>query len=312
MSASYYRMAALTGGTDDALDSVAGDALSDGDLARVITAAGEYRYILDADSAAAENSPLIISPDTNAGDKRWVLQQFIPVVVVGDAYKILRAKSDGSGMELVAPVVPVSVSVAGAANVNLTAAQAATQIITLTGILTGNIDVTVPAAAGAWIVRNATTGDYAITFKPLGGTGVVLDNGERSVIVCHSDGSTMRELTRGRWVSGTFDIDVSTTGSQAVTGLGGRPVFVDFIAAENNTENASWGHSDGTNHRCLTQKANGQMTYSTGACIRYFDASAYTHSCVIASLDAAGFTLTKSKTDTPSGTFTVQFRAFIL
>jgi hypothetical protein len=33
-----------------------------------------YIYLLDADSAAAEASPLIIAPDDNAGDKRWLLQ----------------------------------------------------------------------------------------------------------------------------------------------------------------------------------------------------------------------------------------------
>jgi hypothetical protein len=33
-----------------------------------------YIYLLDVDSAAAEASPNVIAPDTNAGDKRWILQ----------------------------------------------------------------------------------------------------------------------------------------------------------------------------------------------------------------------------------------------
>jgi len=83
MSASYYRMAALTGGTDDALDSIAGDGLSDGDRAVCFTAAGDYYYELDADNAGVADGVNIIEPDTNAGDKRWVLKQFTPATLLG-------------------------------------------------------------------------------------------------------------------------------------------------------------------------------------------------------------------------------------
>jgi hypothetical protein len=36
-----------------------------------------YIYTLDEDSAAAESSPDVISPDSNAGDKRWVLTNIV-------------------------------------------------------------------------------------------------------------------------------------------------------------------------------------------------------------------------------------------
>ena len=39
----------------------------------VFTADTFYFYILDVDSAAAESSPNIISPDANSGNKRWIL-----------------------------------------------------------------------------------------------------------------------------------------------------------------------------------------------------------------------------------------------
>jgi hypothetical protein len=47
-------------------------------LARVQAGGVIYDYILDEDSAAAENSPLVIAPDTNPGDKRWLLLQAAP------------------------------------------------------------------------------------------------------------------------------------------------------------------------------------------------------------------------------------------
>ena len=64
----------LTGGGAGALDTYDGSTLTDGDPAIVQTDGIIYFYRLDADSAATESSPGIIKPDSNAGDKRWILQ----------------------------------------------------------------------------------------------------------------------------------------------------------------------------------------------------------------------------------------------
>lgn len=68
-----YKFTALTGGGAGALDTQNGNVLIDGDIAIVMESGNIYFYELDADSGAAENSPNVITPDTNAGDKRWLL-----------------------------------------------------------------------------------------------------------------------------------------------------------------------------------------------------------------------------------------------
>ena len=69
-----YGATSLTGGGTGALDAINGSQLSDGDTAMVVVNGGTvYHYILDSDSGATETSPQIIAPDSNAGDKRWVL-----------------------------------------------------------------------------------------------------------------------------------------------------------------------------------------------------------------------------------------------
>lgn len=70
-----YPYIGLTGGGDGALDSLDGSLLKNGDFAVVVVPGTNlsYIYTLDEDSAAAESSPDVISPDSNAGDKRWVL-----------------------------------------------------------------------------------------------------------------------------------------------------------------------------------------------------------------------------------------------
>ena len=75
MAKTRYVKYALTGGAANALDSIDGDNLNDLDEAHVYV--GETvvsHYSLDADSGAAESSPDIIAPDTNPGNKRWILQ----------------------------------------------------------------------------------------------------------------------------------------------------------------------------------------------------------------------------------------------
>jgi hypothetical protein len=70
----YYSKTTLTGGAATALDYIDGSLLVDGDFAYVTVAGVVYTYKLNASSGAAESSPNIISPDTNAGTKRWILQ----------------------------------------------------------------------------------------------------------------------------------------------------------------------------------------------------------------------------------------------
>jgi hypothetical protein len=69
-----YGAIGLIGGSDGFLDKIDGSSLSDGDSAIVVDSNYAYIYRLNATSAAAESSPNIISPDTNAGDKRWILK----------------------------------------------------------------------------------------------------------------------------------------------------------------------------------------------------------------------------------------------
>lgn len=70
----YYSKTALTGGAAAALDYIDGSLLADGDMAFVSVSGVLYVYRLNATSGAAESSPNIIAPDTNPGNKRWILQ----------------------------------------------------------------------------------------------------------------------------------------------------------------------------------------------------------------------------------------------
>ncbi len=69
-------------------------------------------------------------------------------------------------------------SVAGGANVTLTAGETNAAVIVLTGAVTAAIQVTVPLSGQrVWLIENATTGGREITLKGTGGAGVKLPPG---------------------------------------------------------------------------------------------------------------------------------------
>lgn len=70
----YLSKTTLTGGGATALDYIDGNLLYDGDIAHVFVSGTLYVYKLNATSGASPSSPSIIAPVTNAGTKRWILQ----------------------------------------------------------------------------------------------------------------------------------------------------------------------------------------------------------------------------------------------
>ncbi|GMG89678.1 hypothetical protein Cmtc_08980 [Cupriavidus sp. TKC] len=77
------------------------------------------------------------------------------------------------------------------ANVTLTPTQAAKNKITLSGALTGNIQIIMPAWTREWVVINNATGNFTITARTAGGTGVVLAAGQQKVT---GDGTNIVQL----------------------------------------------------------------------------------------------------------------------
>ncbi|WP_236209000.1 hypothetical protein [Pseudomonas tohonis] len=75
-------------------------------------------------------------------------------------------------------------NVAGGANVTLTAVEARYPIIALTGALTANINVVVPASSREWIISNNTSGAFTLTVKTAAGTGIAVTQGTATNLFC--------------------------------------------------------------------------------------------------------------------------------
>ena len=122
--------------------------------------------------------------------------------------------------------------------------------------------------------------------------------------------------TAPEWASGykigTFTRDVSTaSGDQVIDAVGFKPSDLEFFACISDTLTFSIGFDDGTNHYSIRYKgaAANAFTYdSTNSLWLQIDG---THYCtgIIKTLDADGFTITWTKTNSPTGTATIYYRA---
>lgn len=80
------------------------------------------------------------------------------------------------------------ISLAGS-NVTLTAEQAAKETIVLSGVLTANVSLILPAWIETWLIINNTTGNFTVSVRTASGSGVNLSAGTSSQI--YGDGTNI-------------------------------------------------------------------------------------------------------------------------
>lgn len=145
----------------------------------------------------------------------------------------------------------IAVSVAGSANVTLTSNNSTTntddsstddqvhnKVLEFTGALTGDIFVFTDAVEGEYIVFNNTSGSQTLTFAPTGGTGVVLQQGAKTLV--YTDGTAM------------FDV-MADLGNINVAGIANNGSSTYFTLPS----------SDGTSGQALTTNGSGQLSFAT-------------------------------------------------
>ena len=127
----------------------------------------------------------------------------------------------------------LTLSVAGNSDVTLSAAQAENLCYSFTGVLTGNINVIWPTGAGLYVINNATTGSYTLTVKPLGGTGVVVTQGNTAEVFI-STNTTTAVITNTIFApiaSPTFTGPSSFTGNLGIGGAASGTYALNVVQA---------------------------------------------------------------------------------
>lgn len=70
------------------------------------------------------------------------------------------------------------------ADVTLSTDEARYAVISLSGTLTGNRNLIVPAVSKIYLIKNATSGSYTVTVKTPSGTGVTVAQGTQAFVYC--------------------------------------------------------------------------------------------------------------------------------
>lgn len=115
-----------------------------------------------------------------------------------------------------------SITVSDAGDTTLTASngaadQARNMTLNLSGTITAARNVICPSAEKIYIVKNATTGGFAVTFKVTGQTGVSIPNG--STVIVYVDGTDARLVSQ-------FPVPVTLGGTGSTTSTGSGAVVL--------------------------------------------------------------------------------------
>lgn len=144
-----------------------------------------------------------------------------------------------------------SITGLGGSSVTLSMLQASRERIVLTGTLTANINVIVPAWRKSWTVVNNCTGSFSVTFKTTSGTGVVIPSSSQASVV--GDGTNI--VTSALMASNNL-YEISVAGPDAVkSALGHLGISVRGI--QTFTSSGSFTVPDGVTTLYLSGCAGG-------------------------------------------------------
>ena len=279
MSDIVYKKSALTGGATNALDGVDGADLTSGTLAFTLVSDVLYIHRVNAASSDAENSPHIITPDTNPGTCRWELMQLIQhsADVYTEIKNVLYPPDTGvtdygaaSGADYAAHNIAWALSAVGtdAAELHLPAATydfaTAVDFSAATGLLVNpQKGALMKPGSGVNLTFGAGQIPEAIDFQifdlSAGGTVSGLNPGHpewfgdtdsdiNDAIDSTADGASFKGETPARRVCWKFDIDLTTPANKFTiytvpTGYSYYPLITQarFNTAISATTGDYWG-----------------------------------------------------------------------
>ena len=165
----------------------------------------------------------------------------------------------------------VSVAVTDGADTTLTtsngsADQSRNMVINLTGALTATRNVLCPAIEKLYVVKNATTGGFAVTFKVSGKTGVSIPNG--STYFLYVDGLTGDANLINGTIASQNSNNVSITGG-SISGVTVSNTSLSNVSVVANASSLSVRDADASHILSIAVgsnlTANTILTLTTGA-----------------------------------------------
>lgn len=143
------------------------------------------------------------------------------------------------------PTVGVTTVSLSNSNVALTYAQAGKDVIILSGALTANVNVILPAFVGMrWVVYNNTTGSFSATVKTASGSGVPVPTGYSMDLYCDGSNNIQSAITNvstsTKWSTPrTVSLTGFTQGTMTLDGSGNVSMSTVSGSGFSNSKNAN-------------------------------------------------------------------------
>jgi hypothetical protein len=193
----------------------------------------------------------------------------------------------GKGIQNTFAITLLNLNVAGNSDITETSAQAQNIIQQFTGVLTGNINVIMPATVQLYYVFNNTTGSFSLTVKTASGTGIAVAQGTHSILYC--DGTN---------IVNAYTASVASTVSVS-PGSANSP-NINFVGNSNTGI-----YSPTTNQIALTAGGFEVMNFiSAASSVNYIQSSASATGTAV-SISALGSDANINLTLSPKGTGSV-------
>ena len=138
------------------------------------------------------------------------------------------------------------------------------QVIRLTGTITSNVNVVIPdGVEKTYIVENATSGAFTVTFKTSSGTGATWSTTDKGYKIIYSDGTNVVDVTADLGNITAGNITVGTIASGAITATGNIIPGADDTY-DHGTSTAVWQNLyTGDLHLSNESKSQGNMVDGT-------------------------------------------------
>ena len=131
-----------------------------------------------------------------------------------------------------------SINVSGTGDYTLAGTELNRISYNLTGTLTGNRNIIVPATVQQYWITNSTSGAYTLTVKTSAGTGIVVSSGEALILYCN--GTNVVEGQTNAGIATPIPISDGGTGATTASGarvnLGGTSVGIGVFTAANTAD----------------------------------------------------------------------------
>lgn len=119
-----------------------------------------------------------------------------------------------------------------------------------------------------------------------------------------------RRLLAGMSINGTFSRNLAdASGIQSVTAIGFKPSYIIIFACVGGTNEVSWGFGGGGGENAIYKNTTTSFS-NAGQVIRLVETDVSVMNTGAATMNDDGFTITWTKTGSPTGTATMQYLAF--